>query len=947
MNRKNSLHNDRNYRSNTKKQPKRIYKSFLSYFSVILVGIISLFFLFPEITALIPSTFIQSISLFCKNVGIAIIIFFTSVLTNNIFLIFLFCVLTCSIFVLFLPYRVVESNKYFTMKKIGLPFYRSVSLVVVYSPSSEPSKSFRFNTYANKTHTAFLSSLLMKFNLLSLVFYKNNENFNILFPIVSKGFIIKKTESKLEKQYDFATNSFDTYYGSKVKELPAEQVKNLLISLEKMKSRTKVDLSSENISNLNLTDQLYNTLQRTDTGNTCLLLKAEKKSKTKDNYATEISIISENKQIESNILNSCGLARKKPLCFHGKTRNFAEMLFSSLRKSNLSNIEELSTLFHIPLNYKGGGPVSIKSSHVSTSLPSAFKEQNLMVVGQTVEGDEIGKDITINVKDLLLNLEIFGMIGRGKTRLVSSLLKQILDYNISTLVFDIKGEYSRAFVDDPRVEIYTIGKPRPLCLNIFETQDEDDVHNTLLIIEEMMMSSNQEFTPAMKNLFETALFLTHRSPKRNLQTFVENVFKAAEDIQSRSNNTYIQQTIDAVLNRLNFIFNPINYEILGSIRTTLDLSLLENGKSIILDLSQFQKRAARPSDIFLICNLILKKLYRFASSKEMTNELRYVVILEEAINIIPNFYHLESSASLITSENNFLLGRSLGIGHITISQLWSSVSNIVHGNSATKIIFRSSEKADVIGRSINLTEEDINQVHRLPTQHCYIFFEGSEMPLKIRTLDLLNEPMSFAEYHTRIIKRYGRSVFPLLYNNFIEMRTSLYQKYNLPSRTKVSISRQNKNMDSAQSNLDNFPLQAKSVSLTRSNIEETVDERETIDLVNSAHFIPENLLCEQLCPEKNQGRDCIKYNIGAKIIKTIITKNSSPKELAFLLDNPPQLMSIVKEYAEKRNLEYDSFLAFCTVKSLTIDLVSGGILTFQEAYEFLKKFSPQTQTTMA
>ncbi|GAH44497.1 unnamed protein product [marine sediment metagenome] len=36
-----------------------------------------------------------------------------------------------------------------------------------------------------------------------------------------------------------------------------------------------------------------------------------------------------------------------------------------------------------------------------------------MIVGQTVEGDEIGKDITIKVKDLLLNVEIFGMIGRG------------------------------------------------------------------------------------------------------------------------------------------------------------------------------------------------------------------------------------------------------------------------------------------------------------------------------------------------------------------------------------------------------------------------------------------------------------------------------------------------------------------------------------------------------
>ncbi len=945
MSKKNNLRYEKKYNYKSKKHSNRVLKSLLSVVSVVTVGIISLFFLFPEITALIPSTFIQSFSLFCASVGSVIAVFFSSVLTNTYFLISLFCVLVCLAIIPFLPYRPIENKKQYTLKKLGLPFYRTVNMIVVYSSSHNDSKNFRFNAYANKTHSAFLSSLLMKFNLLSLVFYKNDENLNILFPIVSKGFSLNSIQSKIRRQIDFIANSIDTHYGSKIKELSTEQINKLLISLENMETRTKVDLTSDLINNFNLTAQIYNTLLRTDTGCTCLLIKTEKKSNDESHLASDMHIFSENKQIESHVLNSCGLKKKKTLNLFRRRLKFTYLLSSSLWKRNLSNIEKLSTLFHIPFNYQGG-PLSIKSSPTSTSLSPALKDQNLMVVGQTVEGDEIGKDITINVKDLLLNLEIFGMIGRGKTKLVSSLLKQVLDYNISALVFDIKGEYSRVFIDDPRVEIFTIGKPRPLCLNLFETIDSEDVHNTLLIIEEMLMSSNLEFTPSMKNLFETALFQTHRSSKRNLQTFVENVYKAAEDIRSTSNNSYIQQTIDAVLNRLNFIFNPINYEILGAIRTTLDLSLLDNNKSIILDLSQFQKRAARPSDIFLICNLILKKLYRHASAKEITNKLRYVVVLEEAINIIPNFYRPESSASLITSENNFLLGRSLGIGHITISQLWSSVSNIVHGNSATKIIFRSSEKADIIGKSINLSEDEISKVQRLPTQYCFIFFEGSDKPLKIRTIDLLCEPISFAEYRSKIIKRYGRSVLPLLYKNFIEMRTSLYQKYNLSNKKKIGLTNQGRSPSGTKPRLENASFQVKIEDTESENISDSITEKETMDFVNSAEFLPENLLCEQLCPEKNHGRNCIKYNIGAKIIKTIITKNSSSKELAFLLDNPPQLLSIVKDYAEKRNLEFDPFLAFCTVKSLTLDLVSSGMLTFQEAYTFLKKFSPQTQTTL-
>ena len=121
----------------------------------------------------------------------------------------------------------------------------------------------------------------------------------------------------------------------------------------------------------------------------------------------------------------------------------------------------------------------------------------------------------------------------------------------------------------------------------------------------------------------------------------------------------IHNTLDALLNRLNFIFNPSNFEILGVDATTLNFDVMDQGKSIILDLSQFQRRAARPSDIYLVCNLILKLFYRFASSKELTNKLRYVVVLEEAINIIPNIYRTPSSASMITAENNILLGRSL------------------------------------------------------------------------------------------------------------------------------------------------------------------------------------------------------------------------------------------------------------------------------------------------
>jgi len=305
---------------------------------------------------------------------------------------------------------------------------------------------------------------------------------------------------------------------------------------------------------------------------------------------------------------------------------------------------------------------------------------NMILLGYECLNNFIEDKVTLDVSELLFNVEIYGMIGRGKTRLVSNILQNLIRNKTPSLVFDIKGEYAATFATETNVEIFTIGEPHPLCINLFDTHDEDDVHGTLLIIDEMMNSSNQEFSPSMKNLFETALFLTHKEEEHTLETFVEHLIILAKKTKQIAS---IQHTLDAVLNRLNYIFNPISFEVLGVSQTTLNFDILDQGKSIILDLSQFQRRAARPADIYLICNLILKKFYKFASTKDLTNKLRYMVVLEEAINIIPNFYKSQSSASLITAENNVLLGRSLGIGHIFCTQMWESVSKIVHANSST------------------------------------------------------------------------------------------------------------------------------------------------------------------------------------------------------------------------------------------------------------------------
>jgi DNA helicase HerA-like ATPase len=931
------------YRYSTSKQKqsktRRIIKSILPWISVAIVGTVSFVLLFPELLRLFPSSSMTSLAIFAEKLALALKSFFITLSTNIAFISTISAVVFLLVLVRLLPFYNIDGTEFYTQKKLFLPFYRKIGIVMVSSSTGNGNSNFSRSSYANKIHEAFIKGLSLRAKDRMLAIYKHSRGVSILFPVISKGISQKRVEEQLDKEIIFISNSIENHYDSRIKTLSSDQTKTLVQALNQMKAKNRIESTSELILQSNITDQIYNIFVKKELKDACFIIKTDKRRKESKRIVFDIILLSEDKTTESFILNASGLSRKKSKVIK-PNKSFLSLVFSAIRKKESVSIDDIASLVHVPMTYTGGSlPISTKQDGLATTI---FGGEDDIAVGRVIDENDLGKEISLNVQDLLLNVEILGAIGRGKTKLVSSIVGQLLEKGISTLVFDIKGEYARTFTDDSRVEIYTIGKPHPLCINIFETADEDDIHNTLLIIEEMLVSSNQEFTPAMKNLFESALLLTHKAPKRNLQVFVENIFKVSRQLQAHSNITYLQQTIDAVLNRLNFIFNPINFEILGAMRTTIDLSLLEKGKSIILDLSQFQRRAARPSDIFLVCNLILKMLYRKASAREMTNQLRYVVVLEEAINIIPNFYHSESSASLITSENNFLLGRTLGIGHITITQMWQSVSNIVHANSATKFVFRSSDKTETIAKALNLEEDEITKIHSLPTQHCFLFFEGSDSAIQIRTLDLLTNPISYAEYQAKMLKKYGRSVFPLLFNNFIDMRTSIYQQSNanIAGRSKKHSS---KREDFSQNKLDNFLKEDEKEAKSKKT---TVIEKDTLDLISSAGMLPENLICEQLCLQDSSKKSCLKNSMGAKVVKSTIINECSTEEISILLTDVGKLHSLVSAISIKRNLEFDEYLVFCTVKILVFDFISENILTPSEAYSILTKFSPRVEKTI-
>jgi len=625
---------------------RSVMRTILFYVAIVFIGLTSFFIIFPElITLLFPDLSSSSIIHFFFSISTFFSDLWVTIRNSTIIVLlgtFLLIIVLLIILYRLSPYVIIKNQEAFCQRKMFFPSYKVTSILLVNSVNRDRPAN---RHYLSKTDTNFCQTLILNIKQVEILIFKHESTIGIYFILSRKGFFRKKLVKTIQKEQLFLSNLLTTYYESINEVLTKEQTSILFQIIKKMKIKFQLDISSLNEIETDMMELIYKTIENAPYSNLALLLKVKKKEKESTKLLLQTSSFSDDIQALNYLQDATGLKRKRKVF--------------QFNKEQTVSLDDLPKYLHLPLNYVGTAFTLYSKDKI---VKRYFQS---IVLGHNLTGASTN-EVLIGVEELLYNTEIYGMIGRGKTRLVCSIIDQLISYELPCLIFDVKGEYAATFVDEPNVEIYTIGKPHPLCINLFDTKDENDVHGTLLIIEEMMVTSNQEFSTSMKNLFETALFLTHKADERTLETFVENLLVLTKKTHHTPS---LQLTLDAVLNRLNYIFNPVNFEIIGVKETTLDFDLLEQGKSIILDLSQFQRKAARPSDIFLICNLILKILYRYASNREFTNKLRYIIVLEEAINVIPNIYRTESSASLITAENNFLLGRSMGIGHLTISQM--------------------------------------------------------------------------------------------------------------------------------------------------------------------------------------------------------------------------------------------------------------------------------------
>ena len=159
-------------------------------------------------------------------------------------------------------------------------------------------------------------------------------------------------------------------------------------------------------------------------------------------------------------------------------------------------------------------------------------------------------------------------------------------------------------------------------------------------------------------------------------------------------------------------------------------------ENCILDLSHVKSGEAKA----LIMGLMVYQLneYRSSQKKNANTYLRHVTVLEEAHNLLKNQSGGESSAlqskSIEMITNTIAEIRTFGEGVIIVDQSPSSVDVAAIKNTNTKIVLRTPESndRDAVGRSMGLTENQVNEIAKLPSGVAVVYQNDWMSPVLTR-----------------------------------------------------------------------------------------------------------------------------------------------------------------------------------------------------------------------
>lgn len=360
------------------------------------------------------------------------------------------------------------------------------------------------------------------------------------------------------------------------------------------------------------------------------------------------------------------------------------------------------------------------------------RPEDRMTLGRVFDLGQITKKI-VELDNRSLNMHTFitGSTGSGKSNAVYQMLSELHQDKIPFLVIEpAKGEYKDVFGNWSDVNVYSTNPKVAELININPFKFPDSIH----VLEHVdglveIFGVCWPMYDAMPAFFKDAILKSYEAVGWDLgsSTFEgeESEYPDFEILAEQlglliDNSDYASDIKSnyrgALLTRVKSLTVGLNKFIFTSEQTEYEKLFDQN---CILDISRVKSTETKALLMGLMVYILNE--YRVDRKTESNNGLKHVTVLEEAHNLLKNTSQggeselIGKSVEMLT--NTIAEIRTYGEGFIIVDQSPSSVDIAAIKNTNTKIVLRTPEAndRDAVGRSIGLTEDQVNEIAKLPS----------------------------------------------------------------------------------------------------------------------------------------------------------------------------------------------------------------------------------------
>jgi len=410
--------------------------------------------------------------------------------------------------------------------------------------------------------------------------------------------------------------------------------------------------------------------------------------------------------------------------------------------TTLVNSKELSIAMSLPKKSVNG--IYVKES-VEFGLNYKKLKDRYIELGNLYNLGKEYKNIPVrlNLDDLTMHTLLVGSTGSGKSTTTYNMIRELELEDIKILVIEpTKGEYKNVFGN--KFKVYGTNKKLTPLLRINPFSFEDDIH-VLEHVDRLIEIFNAcwPMYAAMPAVLKDAILdayekcgwdLDESENKNKIFPTFRDVLESLEEILESSE--YSDNTKADYKGALITRIKSLTRGIVGNIFVENELSSKELfDENVIVDLSRVGSSETKS----LIMGVLLLKLQEYRMSSGVINSnLKHITILEEAHHLLPRVSKEVSNESANIKgkavemlSNSIAEMRTYGEGFLIIDQSPNMLDLSAIKNTNTKIVLRLPEKSDKedIGKSLSLSEEQINEISKFERGVGIVYQNGWEEPI--------------------------------------------------------------------------------------------------------------------------------------------------------------------------------------------------------------------------